>query len=439
MALLRASDRIWNDTLRAVVRTSVAVTGAALVLAAFGAPDAHAFVVKKTAKGQLVHWDERTVDYTFDPSVDQNVQDAVAATTHAMSSWSGTVGAPELQGHAASTVVEPPTKPGFDSKNGVFFMADGYAPAGRALAITVLTYDNASGRILDADIIVNGAYKFAVLGAPVDSKNAQLATGAHPSNTDGISHVDEPATSTDTVYDLHHVVAHELGHSLGMNDELERHDSLMYRYSSPNDASVRAPATDDIEGLAELYSTKLEASGNGCGNATVAPKKPSLAASHLAMVATLGFLFFLVLRGRSDRRARFAFVAAAAVATYVMLPDVTKAGGNIAKASELAPGQARAKVLTTSSSMEDGLIKTTYKLATTVCRTATCPKLGTGVAWGGTVGNITQEVGGQFAPASGDDVDVSFTKTTSDIAVLSQPLGAPVSDTQTVRVITPAN
>jgi hypothetical protein len=356
-----------------------------------------------------------------------------------MSSWSGSVGAPELQGHAASTVVAPPTKPGFDSKNGVFFMADGYAPAGRALAITVLTYDNASGRILDADIIVNGAYKFAVLGAPVDAKNAQLATGAHPSNTDGISHVDEPATSTDTVYDLHHVVAHELGHSLGMNDELERHDSLMYRYSSPNDASVRAPATDDIEGLAELYSTKLEASGNGCGSATVAPKKPSLAASHLAMVATLGFLFFLVLRGRRDRRARFAFVAAAAVATYVMLPDVTKAGGNVAKASELAPGQARAKVLTTSSSMEDGLIKTTYKLATTVCRTATCPKLGTGVAWGGTVGNITQEVGGQFAPASGDDVDVSFTKAASDIAVLSQPLGAPASDTQTVRVITPAN
>ena len=325
-------------------------------------------------------------------------------------------------------------------KNGVFFMPDGYAPAGRALAITVLTYDNASGRILDADIIVNGAYKFAVLGAPADvAAQQRLDTGAHPSSTDGITHVEEPSTSTDTVYDLHHVVAHELGHSLGMNDELERKDALMYRYSSPNDASLRAPATDDIEGLAELYSTKLEASGNGCGNATVAPKKPSLAASHFAMVATLGFLFFLILRGRSDRRARLAFVVAAAVATYAMLPSITKDGGNIAKASELAPGQARAKVLTTSSSMEDGLIKTTYKLATTVCRTASCPKLGTGVAWGGTVGNITQEVGGQFAPASGDDVDVSFTSLPSDLAVLSQPLGAPVSDTAAVRVITPAN
>lgn len=440
MARLRGSDRIWNGALRAVVRTSVAVTGAALVLAAFGVPDAHAFVVKKTSKGELVHWDERSVDYTFDPSVDQNVQDAVSATTRAMSSWSGSVGAPQLQGHAASDVVDAPTKPGFDQKNGVFFFPDGYAPAGRALAITVLTYDNASGRILDADIIVNGAYKFAVLGAPVAAAVEQpVGTGAHPSNTDGITHVEEPSTSTDTIYDLHHVVAHELGHSLGMNDEMERKDALMYRYSSPNDATLRAPASDDIAGLAELYSTKLEASGNGCGNATVAPKKPSLAASHFAMVATLGFLFFLILRGRTDRRARFAFVAAAAVATYAMLPTIAKDEGNVAKASELAPGHARAKVLHTSTTMESGLLKTTYRLATTACRAATCPKLGDGVAWGGTAGNIRQEVGGQFAPSDGDDVDVSFTKLPDAIAPLSQPLGARVSDTATVRVITLAN
>ncbi len=443
MALLRGSDRFRTGALRAVVRASVAVSGAALVFAsfaAFGAPDAHAFVVKKTSKGELVHWDERTVDYTFDPSVDANVQDAVTATSHAMSSWSGTVGAPQLRGHAASAVAGAPSAPGFDQKNGVFFMPDGYAPAGRALAITVLTYDNATGRILDADIIVNGAYRFAVLGPSGEVVSpARTTTGAHPSNTDGITHQDEATASPDTVYDLHHVVAHELGHSLGMNDELERKDALMYRYSSPNDATLRAPATDDIEGLAELYSTKLEASGNGCGNATVAPKKPSLAASHFAMVATLGFLFFLILRGRRDRRARLAFVVASAVAVYAMLPSISTDGGNVAKASELAPGHARAKVLTTSTSMEAGLLKTTYKLATTVCRAASCPKLADGVAWGGTAGNITQEVGGQLAPVSGADVDVSFTKLPNELAPLSQPLGARVSETATVRVITAAN
>ena len=238
------------------------------------------------------------------------------------------------------------------------------------------------------------------------------------------------------------MVAHELGHSLGMNDEMDRKDALMYRYSSPNDATLRAPASDDIAGLAELYSTKLEASGNGCGNATVAPKKPSLAASHFAMVATLGFLFFLVLRGRSSRRARFAFVAAAAIATYAMLPTISKDEGNIAKASTGTPvsaGHARAKVLHTTTTMEEGLLKTTYKLATTACRAATCPKLGDGVAWGGTAGNIRQEVGGQFAPNDGDDVDVSFTKLPSALAPLSAPLGARLSDTETVRVITAAN
>jgi hypothetical protein len=443
VALLRTSDRFRNGTLGALVRTSVALTGAALVLSTFAASDAHAFVVKKTSKGELVHWDQRTVDYTFDPSVDTNVQDAVSATARAMASWSGTVGAPDLQGHAAATVVEPPTKPGFDQKNGVFYMPEGYAPAGRALAITVLTYDNASGRILDADIIVNGSYKFAVLreAASVENQERIGTGGAHPSNTDGISHQEE-VQSPDTVYDLHHVVAHELGHSLGMNDEMERKDALMYRYSSPNDATLRAPASDDIAGLAELYSTKLEASGNGCGNATVAPKKPSLAASHFAMVATLGFLFFLVLRGRSDRRARFAFVAAAAIATYAMLPSISKDEGNVARAGELtaaAGGHARAKVLSTTTTMEDGLFKTTYKLATTACRAATCPKLGDGVAWGGVSGNIRQDVGGEYAPASGDDVDVSFTKLPSAIAPLSQPLGARQSASEKVRVITPAN
>ena len=439
MALLRAFDRFRNGALRHVLRGSLAGVAGSLLLAVGWAPDAEAYVVKKTSRGELVHWDTRTVDYTFDPSVAANVPDAVSATSHAMVSWSGSVGAPDLQGHDASAISAPPTAPGFDQKNGVFFMPNGYAPAGKALAITVLTYDNASGRILDADIIINGSYKFAVLHeASAVGQTAKNAPGAHPSNTDGVAHQDEP-TSLDTVYDLHHVVAHEIGHTLGMNDEMQRKDALMYRYSAPNDATMRAPASDDIAGLAELYSTKLEANGSGCGNATVAPRKPSLAASHVAMVAMFGFLIFLVLRGRSDRRARVSFVAAAAVAAYALLPGISRDHGGVARAGELAPGHARAKVLATSTSIEAGLLKTTYRLATTVCRAAACPKLGEGSVWGGTAGDIRQEVGGQFAPVRGDDVDVSFTALPSALAPLSLPLGAAGETRATVRVLTRSN
>lgn len=395
----------------------VGLTGAAALLSV--ASDADAYVVKKTSRGDLVHWEERTVEYTLDPAVERAVARATDATTSAMGSWSGTVGAPELVTAAASA--DAPTKPTFDQKNGVFFMKSGYAPAGRALAITVLTYDNASGRILDADVIFNGAYSFEVI-APVAEALVANAT-PHLSNTDGIAHELEDDHARDTVYDLHHVIAHELGHSLGMNDELGRKDALMYRYSAPNDASIRSPAPDDIAGLAELYGSTFEARGNGCGNATVAPKKPSGAASHVAMIATLGFLLFLTLRAKSDRRARLGFVLAAAAAAIALVPDLSgRSGAASASTAKTVVGHARAKVVGTSTAIEHGVFKTTFDLATTECRRASCPKAGHGTSWGGTIGNITQEVGGHYAPMGGDEVDVSFASLPSSLGTLTKPL-----------------
>src|SRR5690606_30253207 len=166
----------------------------------------------RTSRGELVHWEERTVEYTIDRSLDRNVSRATEATLAAMESWSGTVGAPELV--VADDEVTAPKSPGFDEKNGVFFVKGGYTPAGRALAITVLTYDNTSGRILDADVIFNGAYKFEVLETP--SETAKRESTTHLSNTDGVLHEEEVTPrSDDAIYDLHHVIAHELGHSLG--------------------------------------------------------------------------------------------------------------------------------------------------------------------------------------------------------------------------------
>lgn len=406
---------------------------ASFVGATLATTDANAYVVKRTSSGELVHWEGRNVDYTLDPSVERNVAGATNAVAHALDSWSGSVGAPDLVAHAPAA--DAPTAPGFDRKNGIFFVANGYAPAGRALAITVLTYDNGSGRILDADVIFNGSYAFAVLGN-VEAHATPLQGGAHPSNTDGVTH-DSADVPNDAIYDLHHVVAHELGHSLGMNDEMERRDALMYRYTSANDASLRSPASDDITGLAELYSTKLEGQGNGCGGATVAPKKPSQMASTAAMAGVFALLSFLMLRARSDRRARLGFVVASAIAGLAMMPSVAKKTG-VAHATEMAPGQARARVLDTTTTMEEGLLKTTYKLATVACRASSCPKLGHGFAWGGTSGNIRQEVGGQYAPMNGDEVDVSFTTLPNGLAPLSQPLGAASSADSEVRALTPA-
>lgn len=409
-----------------------AITGLTLLASA---ADADAYVVKKTTRGELVHWESDAVEYTLDGSVAANVLTGDTATRSAMTSWSGTVGAPELSVKAPTA--DSPTKPQFDHKNGIFFMKDGYAPAGRALAITVLTYDNATGKILDADIIFNGSYRFAVLGNEPAEENEHRLMGARPSTTDTVTH-EEEVSDVGSLYDLHHVIAHELGHSLGMNDEMERKDALMYRYTAPNDATLRDPTSDDVAGLAELYSTKLEGKGNGCGSASVAPKKPGTSSSTIAMFGALTLMAFLLFRARSDKRARLAFVGVAAAITVGMLPSVSgKTGAGVAKAAEIEPGHARAKVVGTDTVIADGLFKTTYKLATVACRTSACPKLGHGEAWGGTVGNITQEVGGYYAPKSDDVVDVSFKKLPDVTRALRDPLAGRSMDTDMdVRVVT---
>lgn len=403
---------------------------------------ANAYSVKKTSHGDLVHWEVDTVNFTIDPSVEENVSLGENATKTAMQSWSGTAGAPDIQ--VVSGDKTSPTAPSFDRKNGVFYAVGGYEPAGRALAITVLTYDNASGKILDADVVFNGAYQFKVLGEK-KLDTAKLPTLAG-NKTDVIAHDDEADEGDlDSIYDLHHVVAHELGHSLGMNDEMGNKAALMYRYTAPNDASLREPASDDITGLAELYEGSPKSSDQGgCGSDTVSPKKPSHAAANSAMVATLGLLLFLVLRARSDRRAKAAFVLAAACAAFALVPRLQ--GKGMARASEpvsaMSLGHARAKVLNTSVAIENGLFKTKYELATTTCRTAVCPKSGRGVTFGGTIGNITQEVGGYYAPNDGDEVDVSFKSMPSRLAPVKSPLagrmGTMSNELADVKVLTRA-
>jgi hypothetical protein len=158
------------------------------------------------------------------------------------------------------------------------------------------------------------------------------------------------------------------------------------------------------------------------------------------MVATFGLLLFLVLRARTDRRARFGLVVAAAAATIAFLPAASKDGAGVARAAEADPGQARAKVLSTTTAIEDGLFKTSYAIATIACRASACPRQATGSAWGGTIGNVRQDVGGWYAPRSGDEVDVSFTKLPDALAPLAHPLGGRTdgSGPGEVRVLTPA-
>ena len=121
-------------------------------------PPASAFELKHDEHGNPIRWGTTAVSFVVNPSVEDHVAGGAAAVAQAVSAWSGVGGAPTLSssvGPGGATVA-------FDHQNSIVYMSD-YEPAHGALAVTVSTLDAQTGELLDVDIVINGAHRFAVL------------------------------------------------------------------------------------------------------------------------------------------------------------------------------------------------------------------------------------------------------------------------------------
>ncbi|NWU59429.1 MMP1 collagenase, partial [Dromas ardeola] len=131
--------------------------------------------------------------------------------------------------------------------------------------VTPLTFRKVEDK--EADIMISFAYRDHRDNSPFDGPNGQLAHAFQPGEgIGGDVHLDEEeAWSKDgRGYNLFIVVAHELGHSLGLSHSTDP-GALMYPTYSYTDPNEFLLPQDDIDGIQAIY---------GQSNAAVQPTGP---------------------------------------------------------------------------------------------------------------------------------------------------------------------
>ena len=238
------------------------------------------------------HWSDDRVVISADRSFSKLGSDADEALRQAVNTWQVALpGWPILEldyskrGHEDKEHREDEdrTRDGYDptlgseNRNTVRFAKHGEPAANGALAITVLTYDE-QGSILDADIVINGIYRFGDAADPSCPRKTKS-----PHAAPGFGGPVDPSCHLGChggfhLYDLQSILTHELGHLLGLGEDYDNEQATMYAYSWPGELHKRDLDDSDVDALWAVYDAQAQAqdSAPGCSGASVAgePTKP---------------------------------------------------------------------------------------------------------------------------------------------------------------------
>lgn len=217
--------------------------------------------LKKSDDGELLHWDQlKEVTLHVDPSLKvlgDGVEEAIA---HGFGAWieSGE----DLPAIRFEHSKHPNAKPKRDHRNVISYGPIELPGHEGDLAITIAYSNPKTGEIVEADIILNSRHPFELL----DANTMQSLDAGESCKSGGAS-----SKGCSAGYDVQSVVAHEVGHFLGLGEDFSDAKATMFHCTSRCEVHKRGLEASDSALLGDLYQrvTAVRSNAAGCGqNAT---------------------------------------------------------------------------------------------------------------------------------------------------------------------------
>ena len=193
---------------------------------------ATAYQINYTNNNNPVKWHKEIVQYTLRANAPRGItlnhtEDAVITSFETWNQVLGTSFTFEYTGRSRNTGIGFDSTPGAINENVVTWENENWEYDSHALAVTIKTFESSTGKIVDADIIVNGMqFTWGMEGSP---------------NT----------------HDIQNTLTHEIGHFLGL-EHADIPEATMYASAVIGETSKRELHSDDMMGMRSLYPGNLQ-------------------------------------------------------------------------------------------------------------------------------------------------------------------------------------
>jgi hypothetical protein len=242
--------------------------------------------IKRAPNGDQVRWRRGQTTIFVDSSVDRYGPRAREAVHSAFGTWL------ELGTHTPHLAFDTARNTKFslepDGKNSVLVAPITLKGHEDDLAITLAFWDERTGSIAEADVVINAKVEFDVFDADDHGDRGDDDDSHKRSHGNAQEHKE----CVSGAYDLQNVLTHEVGHFMGLGEDMRDDQTSMYYRSHRCETLKRTLAGGDEHSISTLYlappseeNDEMRASAGGCTYGTNAPGSGALLAAFAGLAA----------------------------------------------------------------------------------------------------------------------------------------------------------